>query len=141
MSRKRRLADFASRARETPEALRQLDGLGRYWAVHPMADEAEDLRRLGVTPKDCTDVDVYWEYAGDVMLVQVQAKSEASPRGVGVYARRRPYGGGVNLVVVVDDAEVTSALVARALVLLSTIRLEEDRLTEQLECQEISSFE
>ena len=43
------------------------------WVVHPLADEAELLRELGIAPEDCAAVDCYWCFGNSVHFVQVFA--------------------------------------------------------------------
>ena len=54
-----RLSDFADRAK-APRAMFDAGQLGRYVAVHPIADESELLQELGMTPAECYKVDCYW---------------------------------------------------------------------------------
>lgn len=81
--KRQRVRDFHRRARCAPEDVRRL-GAGQYLTIHPLADEAELLKRLGIQPADCTSADAYWFTGRDVVLLSV------SSREPGAVARRNP---------------------------------------------------
>lgn len=103
----RRLAAFDSRARFSPDqVLTHVDNGWRYIAVHPFADDHELLRRLNWPPERCVSVDAYWECAGDVYFLQVEAAGQ-SIRGPGLYYRWCGTDAwAANLVAVVDRSPV-----------------------------------
>ena len=116
-TKRTRLADFASRAAYAPEDVQSLPGLGRFIAVHPMADESAVLARLGISPQDCDKVDLYWEYADDVRFVEFCGVDYGTPGElppVGMFARltRR---GSMTILVCLLDATITSTLVETVL--------------------------
>jgi hypothetical protein len=72
-----RLAGFDRRARAAPgDVLRHATGGWRYIAVHPFADDDALLERLQWPPERCLSVDAYWELAGDVHFLQVEAAGQ-----------------------------------------------------------------
>jgi hypothetical protein len=79
-----------------------------------MADEVDLLRALGMDASECIKVDLYWAHRDDVLFLQVQTAAYARERGPGYYVRRAP-SGYVNVVVVVDDEQVSSSVIERAL--------------------------
>jgi hypothetical protein len=46
---------------------------------HPLADEGAVLRRLGMSPSDCTTCDAYWVVRGQLVLVSVEASADDPP--------------------------------------------------------------
>lgn len=105
-----RLAAFSSRAKGAPDNVYTHVVHGwRYIPVHPFADDRAVLEQFDVSPEQCLSVDAYWEYAGDVHLVQVDA-AEVANRGRGKYYR---WSGGVgyatNLVAVLDSGPIVRA--------------------------------
>ncbi len=127
-----RLADFDARARFDPEGLFEDASVGSYIAVHPMADEEEVLKRLGVTRDTCTSVDCYWKYDDDVYFLQVDS-STSNPRETGLWARtseREPHH--VNLVAVVEEHDVTRETVHRVMHLFKPVLARKLTLGESL---------
>ncbi|MCY1005180.1 hypothetical protein OV079_06255 [Nannocystis pusilla] len=129
-TRQQRLADFAERVQMDEDAP-AWPGLGRCVTVHPMADEAALLARLGLAPAACVAVDLYWEYAGDVAFVQLATTRYWPDRPPGFYARRSA-AGHVNLVAIVPDDVVSSATVERALRRFAAVKIVRSRLGDAL---------
>jgi hypothetical protein len=140
MNKKDRLADFASRVKGDPTPVRTVAGGGRYWTVHPMADELELLATLGLASSSCTKVDLYWEYGGDVKFVQIYSTSYFDERPPGLYTVERPPGlyacaassGYINIVVVVKDVSISSGVVDDALRVAIEARIDENALKAEL---------
>jgi hypothetical protein len=109
-----RLRDFEQRARFAPDDVQNLPGLGCYITVHPMADESDLLRKLGIDRSACREVDLYWATGDDVSFVQVMVEGLAVQRKAGYYVRRN-FRGHVNMVAVVTEDVVDSGVVERAL--------------------------
>jgi hypothetical protein len=105
--RKSRLADFDRRSKLDPGGFHQEVDLGCYVAVNPTADDDELLQTLGLSKADCTKVDCYWQFEGDVYFLQVHTLASAL-RGNGLWARTSPGDPPfVNLVAVVEEPVVT----------------------------------
>ncbi|PCC74751.1 hypothetical protein SAMN02745121_06069 [Nannocystis exedens] len=129
-TKRQRLADFAERAR-TDEEVFARPGLGRCVTVHPMADEAALLARLGIEPAACVKVDLYWEHAGDVAFVQIETMQCCPLRPPGLYVRRSA-AGHVNLVAIVPDDVVRSTTVERVLRRFAAAKIVRSRLGDAL---------
>lgn len=66
--------DFERRASYSPDSvLTHLARGWRYVPVHPFADEADVLERIGAKPEECKKVDAYWLCGRDVYFLQVYA--------------------------------------------------------------------
>lgn len=84
--RRQRLRDFEARASFAPGDVRALPGAPwRYLAVHPMADEAALLERLGIPPEQCLEVDAWVRTANDALFFQVRSRSCWGPLGPGEF--------------------------------------------------------
>jgi hypothetical protein len=70
-----RLRDFATRSAGHPGGVYAHAASGTL-PIHPFADEADLLVRLGVSPDDCRGVDAYWEVNGDVCVVEVWSAAD-----------------------------------------------------------------
>jgi hypothetical protein len=127
MNASERFEDFAERVDGAPDAVREVAEHGRYLAINPMADEIELLLKMSIPASSCAKVDLYWEYDNDVRFVQVQARTYAATRSPGVYVRRAP-SGYVNLVVVVEEAVITSEVVADALRLAAGMKIDDGNI-------------
>jgi len=44
-----------------------------YVTIHPLADEAEILQRLNMSPEECTACDLYWALGQEIAFVSVNA--------------------------------------------------------------------
>jgi hypothetical protein len=81
------MAAFSRRATFAPdEVYTHFDHGWRYVTVHPFADDHALLARIRLPPGKCTSVDAYWEYDGDVYLVQAYSE-EVGSREQGMYYR------------------------------------------------------
>jgi uroporphyrinogen-III decarboxylase len=59
---KKRLDDFQAWAQDDPKIVRRVPKYKwEYIAIHPMADERRWLRKLRMSPENCTGVDAYWK--------------------------------------------------------------------------------
>jgi hypothetical protein len=114
MNAKDRIADFESRIKHDPGALKVISGAGRYFPVNPMADETELLLSLGILPSACVKVDLYWEYDKDIRFVQIQCESYSVKKVAGFYACKGP-SGYVDFIVVVSEAFISSCIVNNTL--------------------------
>lgn len=86
--RARRVRDFADRKHLDPAAVIDMQTYGwEYIPIHPMANEKEELERLGLKPADCTQVDCYWNVGADVVFLQVYSRKIRPTWNVGLYAR------------------------------------------------------
>ena len=63
--------DFAQRARSNPFLLDH-GPLGSTVPIHPFADEADLLERIGSSPQDCRTVDAWWLIRGREVFLQVE---------------------------------------------------------------------
>jgi hypothetical protein len=113
-TRSARIDDFQTRAKADPDAVHCDRELGRYLAVHPMADDAKLLQRLRIDASACTKVDLFWRRADDVSFVQVESRRYSRDRKPGYYARNAP-SGYLNIVAVIAEELVTSRVVLRVL--------------------------
>jgi hypothetical protein len=54
-----------------------------YVTIHPLADDAETLQRLNISPDDCTACDLYWALGHEIAFVGVGACEQtlANPPG------------------------------------------------------------
>jgi hypothetical protein len=128
-SRAKRRADFARRVRSYEEndadVYRVEGGPWVYLPVHPMADEAALLEKLGITPSDCSHVHAYWRTEQDAYFVQVNTATE--------YGRPVPVGFSaswwhddpprLHLTAIVDAPYVTRALFEAALARFASLDL------------------
>jgi hypothetical protein len=130
MSKRTRLQYFKQRAGED---VHDIGEYGRFVTVNPMSDEQALLDRLGMDPESCIKVDLYWEYAGDVVFVQVQSVFYANERSPGTYARSAD-DGRLNIVIVVPDRAISSDCVLEHLrrIAGTVAALERDRLGPKL---------
>jgi hypothetical protein len=72
-----RLRDFAARSAGHPGGVYvHAASRTRYLPIHPFADEADLLARIGATAEGCVGVDAYWEVGGDVCFVQVWSSAD-----------------------------------------------------------------
>lgn len=110
----KRNRDFSQRAKADPAYVHLNDGIGRFLTINPMSDESGLLAALGIDASSCVKVDLYWEFNGDVVFVQIATESFSLGRGPGYYVRRAP-SGYINLVAVVADRTVASDVVLRVL--------------------------
>ena len=69
--RLRRWRDFLRRAEFSPASVyrHRCDGWP-YIPIHPFADEAAELARVGMAPEDCGSADAWWGIEGDATLVE-----------------------------------------------------------------------
>jgi hypothetical protein len=98
--------DFRSRCRWEVEVLTFRDS--EYVTVHPFADDAPLLKRIGWHAEGCIGVDAYWKIRGDVVFLEVSTRG-LSPRPAGRYARWSAHDS-VNVQVVVDAPMITRAV-------------------------------
>lgn len=118
-TKRARVKDFEERAKADPDAVHSEPEIGRYFAVHPMADETALLKRLGIDASACKKVDLFWRRKDDVLFVQVEGSGYSVARTSGYYARKAP-SGYLNIVAVISDDVVTSNTVRRVLAELAT---------------------
>lgn len=106
--RKRRWRDFRRRVEFAPaSAYLHRSGGWQYLPIHPFADEAADLARLGIAPLDCWGADAWWGIEGDATLVQ-SCIARSAHRPPGLYARQTEHEEGwVYLMAVLDIPAVT----------------------------------
>ena len=79
-----RLRDFAARSAGHPGGVYVHAASGtRYLPIHPFADEADLLARIGASPEGCRGVDAYWEIGGDVCFLEVWSAADRH----GIFAR------------------------------------------------------
>jgi hypothetical protein len=106
--RARRWCDFRRRIEFAPESVYlHRSGGWTYIPIHPFADEAADLARLGIAPEDCWGVDAWWGIEGDATLVQ-SCIARPAHRPPGLYARRTEHDQGwVYLIAVLDVPAIT----------------------------------
>ncbi len=85
--REARVKDFVSRKRFDPSSVIVSGALGEYIPIHPMANQTELLRELGIEPANCVAVDSYWYVDGDVVFLQIYSKIYLQERCPGLYAQ------------------------------------------------------
>jgi hypothetical protein len=106
--RLRRWREFLRRAEFSPASVyrHRCDGWP-YIPIHPFADEAAELARVGIAPEGCWSADAWWGIEGDATLVESCITRRAHhPRGL--YARRIEHEEGwVYLLAVLDDPYIT----------------------------------
>lgn len=131
-AREQRLDEFDSRGRAEPSAVYHDEALGAYILIHPLADEENELSRLGMSSASCTKADCYWNYDQDVYFLQVETTNYAS-REPGLWARISPgepsY---INLVGIVDDPVVTSSAMHRIMRLFQAVPISSLQLESTL---------
>ena len=82
------LKDFADRKAFDPKSVIRVEGRDwEYIPVHPMANEIETLNKLGITQKECIQVDCYWRIGEEVFFLQVYTKKSGIILDTGFYAR------------------------------------------------------
>jgi hypothetical protein len=85
--RERRWDEFRRRADFAPHTVYRHRVHGwEYLPVHPFADEAELLGRLGMRPEDCVSVDAWWGIDEDATLVEATVVGRSS-RPAGLFAK------------------------------------------------------
>lgn len=129
--RTKRLRDFMERVSEDPGGVRMCGDLGRYVAINPLSDDRDLLSHLKLDATTCIKVDLYWEYRGDVMFVQIMTRGYAPMRAIGLHVRMAS-SGYVNIVAVVPDDFVDSLLVKRVLKDISNRKIRLDELSSTL---------
>ena len=128
--RAKRVADFHRRWRYRPASIRTVPRTGwRYINIHPLSDEQEVLAKLGMRPEDCTHVDAYWEFGGDVAFLQLSSEGSAISRPKGLFARwdthKRPPM--LYLYAVVPDPFISSRVMEHVMRLYATLNLRGER--------------
>lgn len=120
--RQERLRDFQQRVASDPNSVRHHAGTGPYVLINPLADEAALLASLEVEASSCAKVDLYWEYGREIVFVQIMTEEYSG--GPASYSVRRGSGGHVNVVAVVPDHAIDSAVVDRVLTRIACFRFE-----------------
>ncbi len=125
-----RLRDFEQRVSWDPDGVVDLGELGRCVCVHPLADEAALLSRLGMSLEGCFVVDAYWQTRGDVVFAQLRA-GHVTPGGPGHFVRRAE-SGYVNMVAVVPESMIDRRVLTRALEQFAAMSFDERALGVEL---------
>ncbi len=109
--RKRRLADFQSRAQFAPAAVyHHREQNWAYIPIHPFADETGELSRLQLTPADCFSVDAWWSVSGDAALIQASVTGRGWSLDPGLYVCQTDDDlRWVDLAAIVDGVTITRA--------------------------------
>lgn len=108
-----RLIDFEARKKAEPSSVIQVpDPNWEYIPIHPMSNDTELLKKLGIGPSDCIEVDCYWHVEDDIVFLQVLSKKSSKYRKPGLYAR---WSNGepplLNLVAIVEHSSISQQIV------------------------------
>ncbi len=76
-NRRARIRGFMRRATISPADV-QSHGDWRFIAIHPFADDAETLARIGIAPADCVSADAWLCTGGDEILLQISGSAGPS---------------------------------------------------------------
>ncbi len=73
---------FEALATDESFGARTLPEGGEIACVHPFADEADELAKMDLEPKDCPAADGYWRINEDVVFVQVNSMAMSDDRAM-----------------------------------------------------------
>jgi hypothetical protein len=122
-----RWRDFLRRAEFSPASVyrHRCDGWP-YIPIHPFADEAAELARVGMAPEDCASVEAWWGIEGDATLVE-SCISRLAHHSPGLYARQTEHEEGwVYLLTVLDAPYVTRGAFESALSRFASLGFPDD---------------
>jgi hypothetical protein len=135
--KEKRIEDFKDRKRYSDSYLFSVnDGSQEYIPVHPMSNEVELLKQLGLSPSDCKSVDCYWSLGDDIVFIQIYSVELSSERRPGLYARwsvsSLPM---MNVVAVVNNKSISQDLVEEIMRFTYEQLIERDLLDKEMDSQ------